>query len=136
VSIIKDGIHFNSIHQCYAYVYAKFHKRNDLLREIRSLNDSKLITKLIKDVKVTSEWFECNIGEMISLLQLKAQNCVKFTSSLRALAGKTIVYANKWDGYWGSGIDNRVSALLSPKKYPGQNRLGILLMQLCEELNS
>jgi hypothetical protein len=31
------------------------------------------------------------------------------------LAGKTIVYANKLDGYWGSGIDNRVSALLSPK---------------------
>ena len=40
------------------------------------------------------------------------------------------VNANKCDKFWGCGLDSTIAELTSPKKYPGQNQLGLLLSDL------
>jgi hypothetical protein len=45
-------------------------------------------------------------------------------------SGSRLVYANPWDRFWGVGLEKIDPKTRNPREWPGENRLGDLLMEV------
>ena len=69
---------------------------------------------------------------MLQLLRLKAYQYMPFKTAL--LEDKNTIGAAIKDNSWGSGISSRMTKALKPDHWPGQNKLGKLMMKLREDM--
>ena len=128
--IMKNARQFHCIDQAFAYEKAIHHNESEISREVLECENGIDCIKLVKDIKLNEMWYDRIIEVMTNLLQLKFNRCKQFRNQLLNSGNKMFVNANKCDKFWGCGLDSTIAELTSPKKYPGQNQLGLLLSDL------
>jgi ribA/ribD-fused uncharacterized protein len=130
-----DGTVYPNVAQAFAHKLATFHNRNDVCQLVLQNTTHAVLDKHLKDVDLSSQWYACCVGVMKNMLSIKFQSCPAFAAALRASQNKTIVYpSTRWGRFWGSGWNKRLSSIMDPKKYPGRNHLGVILMELRGEM--
>lgn len=125
--LYKD-ILFNSSEQCFQYSKAVFENEDDLANEILILSDAYECKRKGAEVEISEEWMSKRDEIMSNIIREKfTQNDDMLTTLLNT--GSSTLYEATTDHYWGIG-----STLFSKATYQetskGQNRLGLLLMEL------
>jgi ribA/ribD-fused uncharacterized protein len=124
---------FNSAEHLYQYEKCLFHKSEKLGLRVYNSNNGFIAKRHAKEIKVSPSWLNYREECLKNILTLKAEQCEKFRKHLHLSKDKMLIEANKYDNYWGCGLDK--SALsISNGIYQGKNKMGELLMILRSEL--
>lgn len=104
--------------------------------EADKAGNPKLVKTLGREVKP----FDKEIWDSLSTEIVYDGNYHKFKQNpllleeLLETSGKLIVEASPFDVIWGIGMDEREASKIDPKDWPGENRLGLILTTLRENL--
>ena len=113
----------------------KYKGREDLLETItqtnRALTVMQLVNGAISEVQ-NEEWTIARVNIMKSLLDEKYNKCPAFRDTLMSSTGILVEATDNM--YWASGVIGGISATKETpsNQWPGQNKLGRLLMELRE----
>lgn len=128
-----EGKTWHSSEQIYLYKKAKHHDAHDIADRIEQSRNGYQAKKISKNIQTKYSWYDVRVEAMEQILEMKYRQCDRFKEALRASGNKLLVEANKYDKFWGSGLDKNLVFLTDPKQFPGQNQLGQLLMNLRQE---
>lgn len=134
-NIFYNGVWFNCSEQAYQYVKALYHERADIAKQIlvtSSAADQKCCAKCIT---VKASWFDRRFFVMQDILVAKSECVPEYRSFLLQSSG-VLVEAVYGDKYWSSGLSRSEVFQTDPLQWPGKNMLGILHMQLRENLKN
>ena len=124
---IKDGINFHSMIHMFMYEKAKFHSKSGRFPQvIAKLKTPSDVAKVGSKIKTNTQWYNVQDGVMESIMRLKIRKDDQITILLDIIKGKNIVYMDKFDKYWGCGLNQRIAEQTEATQFPGQNRLGEL----------
>lgn len=139
--ITHRGVEFGSVEHMFQYYKAVRFEDKAAAEVIKRL---KWKPYVVKQIAYTIEGFDKEAWEkvkesvMLSALRLKYRTYPDLGKLLRDTREDTIVEASATDKYWGIGLgkDREPTTLTDESAWVGKNRLGILLMQVREELNN
>ena len=97
----------------------------------------RTVKRLSKEINETEriEWKESNLDVMKEFLMEKARTCEQFKQCLLMNKDKVLAEST-FNKRWGTGLTKWVTEATTPTFWPGNNLLGVLLMELTEELSS
>ncbi len=78
-------------------------------------------------------WEEQSTEVMKELLWIKSESCQEFHQTL-IQSGSNILAEATRDTFWGTGLDMKITTVTKPEYWPGANQLGVMLMDLRNEL--
>ena len=121
----------------HAYQYSKAIRRGDpeqakKIMDARSASEAKYQARFLKH---SATWKSEKEEVMREVLAAKAQR-PDFKAALLQTSGKKLVEAVRNETYWGSGLDSQDTLHTRPECWMGKNRLGELLMQLRDNLQT
>ena len=123
----KNGIKFHSMIHMFMYEKAKFHSKSGRFPQvIAKLKTPSDVAKVGSKIKTDTQWYNVQDGVMESIMRLKIRKDDQITILLDIIKGKNIVYIDKFDKYWGCGLNQRIAEQTEANQFPGQNRLGEL----------
>ena len=127
---------FASVEHAYFWCMAKEFGNHDLATEIKKskhAGQAKKLSKQIADDEERWEWEKDHIDVMKTILEAKADQCTQFHDCLIENQERLLVEANPGT-FWASGLSLYVTENCSPRFWPGQNMLGVLLTELTQTL--
>ena len=127
---------FASVEHAYFWCMAKEFGNHDLATEIKKskhAGQAKKLSKQIADDEERWEWEKDHIDMMKTILEAKADQCTQFHDCLIENQERLLVEANPGT-FWASGLSLYVTQNCSPRFWPGQNMLGVLLTELTQIL--
>lgn len=131
-----EGFHFNCAEQYMMYKKALLFDDYEIAAKIMGSNSPRNQKKLGRQVN----GFDLEVWKKASWRIVFRGNFAKFSqnpgmsSKLRETQGTLMVEANPYDYLWGIGIAQDEPAIQKPHKWPGQNRLGLILTDIRERL--
>ena len=128
--------HFKSLEHAYFWRMSTEFGKHDLATEIQNsphAGVAKKLSKRIADDEERLKWEQDNIAIMRELLEVKAEQCLPFHDCLIEHKDSVLAEATP-SKYWATGVSPFVTQNCSPDFWPGQNMLGVLLMELTEAL--
>ena len=111
--------------------------KHDLATEIQNsphAGVAKKLNKRIADDEERLKWGQDNIDIIRELLEVKAEQCLPFHDCLIEHKDSSVLAEATPSKYWATGVSPFVTQNCSPDFWPGQNMLGVLLMELTEAL--
>ncbi len=130
--IYYHGLEFDSLEHMYQWIKAIDLGLDDLAEQIRLAKHAgaaKAIARDFIDVEMAKQWEEKSIQTMYMCLTHKARQCGAFKETLIE-SGESILAEATNNTFWAAGLDPYTLALTKPEYWPGQNKLGDLLMKL------
>uniref|UniRef100_A0A6C0LVN7 NADAR domain-containing protein n=1 Tax=viral metagenome TaxID=1070528 RepID=A0A6C0LVN7_9ZZZZ len=108
----------------------------DTYTKIITTSDPFTIKKLGRQVKNfdEKEWNKYKFDIVMEGNKLKFTQNKKLGKELINTGSKIIVEASKYDRIWGIGLDKKEAINIDPKKWPGKNLLGQIIMKVRNEL--
>jgi ribA/ribD-fused uncharacterized protein len=100
----------------------------DILIADKAIDAKKIGDKLNQNSDI-SKWESKRVTIMRSILDLKYHSCKEFRDRIQDSGEKLIVEATG-SNFWASGLPPRATATQPCDAWPGQNRLGQLLMEM------
>ena len=96
-----------------------------------------MVKRLSKEIEEENRraWEDVNFDVLRELLREKARTCEQFYNCLMMYKDKLLAEATV-NKRWGTGLSKWVTNVTKPKFWPGQNLMGVLLMELTNELLS
>ena len=96
-----------------------------------------MVKRLSKEIKEENRraWEDDNFDVLRGLLREKARTCEQFYNCLMMYKDKLLAEATV-NKRWGTGLSKWVTNITVPKFWQGQNLMGVLLMELTNELLS
>jgi ribA/ribD-fused uncharacterized protein len=128
-----DGEKFNTSEKAYQVLKAKFHGDSKIEEELMKTHFVSQVKKISEKIKVKPEWIDHRVDVMRKVLRAKADNCTTYRKKLLNCKG-LIVEAIKGDLFWSAGLDENDLRNMPKDKWPGQNVLGQLHMELRDEI--
>lgn len=131
-----DGITFNCGEQFMMYQKATLFKDLYMAKQILQETQPRKHKELGRKVRN----FNRDVWERECMNIVYKGNKAKFTQNkhlldkLLSTKGTTLVEASPFDTIWGIGLEATHPDAKKPSKWPGQNKLGIVLTQLREDL--
>lgn len=106
-----------------------------LANAIMNTSDPKEIKKYGRAVKNYNEtiWNTHRFNAMLNANKLKFSSNPNLREQLLETGNKILVEASPYDNIWGIGLDKKDALTLEPDKWPGQNLLGKVLMEVRDE---
>ena len=105
----------------------------ELVVKAATPRDAKIIANKINHDK--TNWHNVKFDVMREVLRVKAASSKQFRDALLQTGDKILVEA-RVDDVWGSGLTHTLTMNTDPMKYPGTNKLGVLLGEIRHELRS
>ena len=119
-----------------------------MVRKARQFGDEKAVQKIMKAKSAKSakgveksiegakeeEWDAVKDDVMRVALRAKFTQHPELRKHLLSTGTQTLGYANARDKYWSIGTSEDTDKSKKPSKWPGQNKLGVLLMELRDTL--
>ena len=139
--ITYSGKEYPTVEHGYKTQKALYHERDDLIVQIENTENPGRVSRLVDeaiaaDGKPNEEWLLQRTRIMKALLNSKVKKCQDFKQELINSEGKIIVEATSHP-IWASGLPGHKQTLqCPPQQWPGQNKLGLLLMEIRDELLS
>lgn len=127
---------YNSTEQYYHAQKALCFKDNIMFNKIMKTTEPKLQKSFGNKVSNYNEeiWNKHRFNIMFIGLYAKFTQIEIAKKKLLETNDMYLVEASPYDKLWGAGISEKSKKINDPSKYPGKNMLGILLMQLRDEL--
>ena len=96
-----------------------------------------MVKRLSKEIEEENRraWEDDNFDVLRELLREKARTCEQFYNCLMMYKDKLLAEATV-NKRWGTGLSKWVTNVTKPKFWPGLNLMGVLLMELTNELLS
>lgn len=97
-------------------------------------SNSKKLFKVGKDVKTTPEWERMRLTTMKTAVYMKFHQNQHLKKLLLSTGSRSLVAANPWDKFWGTGLHIGHPDCRDEYAWPGENHLGRLLMEVRGDL--
>ena len=127
---------FKSLEHAYFWRMATEMGKLEIAEEIKNSRHAGEAKRLSKEIATEEErwrWEQENIKTMQNLLCNKAKDCEQFRECLLENRGRTLAEATH-SKFWATGLTPYITERTAPKFWPGQNMLGVLLMELTQQL--
>ena len=126
---------FKSVEHAFFFKMATDMGYKDLADRIMNAEHAGVVKRLSKDMAEDDRrtWEESNISAMKQLLTEKARTCEHFKQCLIMSKDKVLAEATG-NKRWGTGLNAWITERTKPNRWPGSNLMGVLLMDLTEEL--
>ena len=131
--LVIDGKKYNSSEKAYQVMKAKFHKNKAIEDELMEAHFVSDVKKISEKIQVSTEWIDQRVDVMRKILRAKADQSQTYRKKLLNCKGQ-IVEAIRGDLFWSAGLDEKELRELPRERWPGQNVLGQLHMELRDEL--
>ena len=140
--IVKDGVHYDdklykSVEHGYKARKAIYFDRDDLTTAIEATASARQVMRMVdKELKgkEAEDWVINKQRTMKALVESKAHSCPEFHDSLIGSKGKLLVEATSHPLY-ASGLPGIEETMrTAPAEWPGQNKLGIIMMEVRDQL--
>jgi ribA/ribD-fused uncharacterized protein len=130
------GMTFNSTEQAYQYAKAIRRGQPDIANDILKSPSPKIAKSKAKFLKYDEKWTKDQKMElMLQLLTAKAEQVPDFKSALIESGKQSIVYANKYEYDWETGLTAEETQRTKKAGWPGQNLMGTALEKLRASFN-
>ena len=127
--IYCEGILFKSAEHRYQYKKAMHHGDDRIAEKVLRAHNALEAMRLGEGVHKSDHWKRMALQVMRPTLMVKAQQVAIFRQALRD-SGTSILVEATSDRYWGSGLNPPECRQTRPSNWPGENRLGHLLMEV------
>ena len=134
--VTYDGMTFPTSEHLYQWRACTEALRADLAELVvkaTTPREAKLIASKLKHDDLN--WHTIKFEVMREVLQAKAASSEKFRDALLQTGDKILVEA-RVDDVWGSGLTYELTMSTDPYKYPGSNKLGVLLGEVRDALRT
>ena len=123
----NDILSFHCAEQMYLYVMADFHSNIPLQDEIKETSNPFSFLSKKFEIEIEDGWYLICDDKMFEILLLKWLWDSSFREALDN--DKTLIVCGR-EGYWTCGLSLRLARVTKESEYPGNNRLGQMLMEL------
>ena len=132
----SKGIEFNCCEQFMMYKKAILFRDYEIAEKILAERDPKKIKAMGRAVKNYTEekWNKYKYRIVVRANKLKFSQNKTLLDRLIQTGNKTIVEASPYDKIWGIGLNASVAVKTVESKWPGQNLLGLALMEVRQTL--
>lgn len=130
--ISLQGINFHSAEHAFQYAKACRNKQPDMASLILNTKTAKAAKKLGWGVERNKEWDQQKDEVMVRIVNAKFRQNPTLTRKLILTGSKRLVEATM-DRYWGAFATPNAKSIVN-KTWKGANRLGLILMDLRDEL--
>jgi ribA/ribD-fused uncharacterized protein len=89
--------------------------------------------KIGNSVKDPEGWNNEKLEVMEKIVSTKADQVAVMREQLEASNTNTIFAESTVDGYWGTGLDAAGTVHTNPSKWPGENKLGVIVKQIASK---
>ena len=132
-ALTYDGFDFNSAEEVYQYRRAKECGSREDVQDVLVAEDAQRAKSVGSGIKETASWHRTKVQVMKEVLELKIKSDSGLKDKLKESGDKDL-YELTHDKFWGCGFPPSKSDQVRQKGNPGANKLGKLLMELCETL--
>ena len=126
------GLEFKSLEHLYQWMKASDLEMEDLAEQIRLSKHAGAAHAIARDYidsEMAKSWEEKSISTMYTCLTVKVEQCEKFKQALIE-SGDSILAEATRNTFWAAGLDPYTLAMTRQQYWPGENKLGELLMKL------
>jgi ribA/ribD-fused uncharacterized protein len=127
-SIPYNSTVFSSVEQAFQYTKATVVQNKEIAEQILSTDDARSIKRIANNLGDDQAWSIVKEDVMTELISIKSENCPEFKTALIESEDKYLAEATG-NSYWASGLSPPLTQCTEPKNYPGENRLGHILMK-------
>ncbi len=133
---IVDGVTYKNAEQFFVAMKAKTFGDEETYNKVIKTPDPKIIHTLGRQVRRFDEelWRERSEVFLYKANFEKYHQNPNLARVLKETQDKILVYCNPADISWGAGIDMLDSRIMDPFEWPGENKLGFLLMKIRDTL--
>jgi ribA/ribD-fused uncharacterized protein len=127
-----DAVKYKSAEHAFEAVKAKTFGDEEIFQKIlkaKSAQSAKSFGNKVKDFKEDT-WKEKQDEVMKSVLRAKFTQNLELRKKLLDTEEKVLANADSRDKYWGIGTSANTAMAKDPKKWKGENKLGVMLMEL------
>jgi len=127
-----DAVKYKSAEHAFEAVKAKTFGDEEMFEKIlkaKSAQSAKSFGNKVKDFKEDT-WKEKQDEVMKTVLRAKFTQNLELRKKLLDTEDKVLANADSRDKYWGIGTSANTSMAKDPKKWKGENKLGVMLMEL------
>jgi hypothetical protein len=127
-----DAVKYKSAEHAFEAVKAKTFGDEEMFEKIlkaKSAQSAKSFGNKVKDFKEET-WKEKQDEVMKSVLRAKFTQNLELRKKLLDTEDKVLANADSRDKYWGIGTSANTTMAKDPKKWKGENKLGVMLMEL------
>ena len=126
--VTHQNTEFKNIEQFVHYKFCLFHNEQEKAREILFCNLFQA-RNIVQAVSIHQTWY-LTLDDILALaLDYKLKTCSQFKETLDSINSNIIIYADKHK-YLGSGMTLKLTEIAKTKQFPGQNKLGEILVNL------
>jgi ribA/ribD-fused uncharacterized protein len=123
-----------SVEHAYQYKKALMNGRPDLAKQILSARTPWEAKSLSKYTQCSKTWEQTNTQLMTAAVTDKFNQIQEAQDALLATADKVIVEAVPGQMLWGSGMSQHATLNTASNAWPGENRLGKILMEVRDNM--
>lgn len=98
--------------------------------KIRNAHNASTAKDIGDNLESKNIWDDVKEKVMLKILQAKFDQIVKFREEVQNCGRKRIIVLTTSDNYWGSGLDEHATLNTRHDKWPGKNKLGVLIKSL------
>ena len=131
--LIIDGVTYNCAEKAYQMKKASFCGDQEVFTRLKTCINAKECKEIGKRVTETAEWLYQRVDVMRQILKAKSEQCTTYRKKLLNCKG-SIVEAVPGELFWSAGLDEDDLRKTPRERWPGQNVLGQLHMELRDEL--
>ena len=131
--LIVDGVTYNCAEKAYQMKKASFCGDQEVFTRLKTCINAKECKEIGKKVNETVEWLDQRVDVMRQILKAKSEQCTTYRKKLLNCKGP-IVEAVPGELFWSAGLDEEDLRKTPRDRWPGQNVLGQLHMELRDEL--
>ena len=124
---------FASSEHAYQYMKCVTAGNQRVADQVARSNDGPEAKRLAKEVPSTPEWQNCRVNTMREIIRAKLRGCPEYQQALRT-SRDVIAEAVPFDRYWSAGMLPKSLVRTPMDKWPGENVMGKLHMELRKEV--
>ncbi len=128
-----SGQKFTSVEQFYSYKKCELNGKKDLAFRVMKAEQPAQTTAISRGLKLDDE---TRVEVVRSGLLAKFHQNQNLRDYLVKTGTKILTECNPQDKFWGAACPLRSDKLANPSSWPGLNKLGVLLMDIREELKA
>lgn len=110
-------------------------KMRDKIMSARTPKEAKELGRLVSNFD-EYQWNRLGVKVVRMGNVLRGMQNEHFRKELLSTGDKILIEASPYDRIWGVGLDSFAPAILQPTQWPGQNRLGFILMEVRDILRA
>ncbi len=137
-NVVYQDERYKSTEHAYQVEKAKQCGRPDLVDEIQTAKNPFQAKQTARQIGADSQWEkqEKNIKTMKDILHAKCVSVPSVKNELMQTGDNILAEAVPFSNFWGTGLDKNATSKTKQNAWPGENKMGKLLMELRNEFRT